>query len=413
MVCEILSVGTELLMGQVANTDAQYISQRLSALGISVYRHTVVGDNVGRLDEALATALSRSDFVITTGGLGPTEDDLTKETVAAHFGLKLIQDEASLIHIRDFAERAGKVMTDNNLKQALIPEGSIIMPNLNGTAPGCIIEKDDKTVAVLPGPPSELKVMFENSLYPYLQKKSGQTLISRYLHIFAGESIVETQLMDLFHLGTPTLALYCSTAETTARLSVMCGMDEDPSPVLDPVENEIRRRMGDALYGEGLTENLPHVVLSLLKERHRKVSFAESCTGGMLASALVDQPGASDVFDESYITYSDEAKQRLLGVNPATLARYGAVSRACAQEMAQGARARSNADYALSVTGIAGPDGGTPEKPVGLVYIGFADKNGAFANEFLFKGDRTDVRTASIKNALNLLRLALLNDNDH
>jgi molybdenum cofactor synthesis domain-containing protein len=204
MVCEILSVGTELLMGQVANTDAQYISQRLSALGISVYRHTVVGDNVGRLDEALATALSRSDFVITTGGLGPTEDDLTKETVAAHFGLKLIQDEASLIHIRDFAERAGKVMTDNNLKQALIPEGSIIMPNLNGTAPGCIIEKDDKTVAVLPGPPSELKVMFENSLYPYLQKKSGQTLISRYLHIFAGESIVETQLMDLFHsLKTP------------------------------------------------------------------------------------------------------------------------------------------------------------------------------------------------------------------
>lgn len=410
VVCEILSVGTELLMGQVANTDAQYISQRLSALGISVYRHTVVGDNVGRLDEALATALSRSDFVITTGGLGPTEDDLTKETVAAHFGLALIQDEASLIHIRDFAERAGKVMTDNNLKQALIPEGSIIMPNLNGTAPGCIIEKDNKTVAVLPGPPSELKVMFENSLYPYLQKKSGQTLISRYLHIFAGESIVETQLMDLFHLGTPTLALYCSTSETTARLSVMCGMDEDPSPVLDPVEDEIRRRMGDALYGEGLKENLPHVVLNMLRERHRKVSFAESCTGGMLASALVDQPGASDVFDESYITYSNEAKQRLLGVNPATLARYGAVSRACAQEMAQGARVRSNSDYALSVTGIAGPDGGTPEKPVGLVYIGFADKNGASANEFLFKGDRTDIRTASIKNALNLLRMALLND---
>ena len=410
MICEILSVGTELLMGQVANTDAQYISQRLSALGITVYRHTVVGDNVGRLDEALATALSRSDFVITTGGLGPTEDDLTKETVAAHFGLELIQDEASLAHIGEYLKRNGKEITPNSLKQALIPKGAVIMPNEKGTAPGCIIEQGEKTVAVLPGPPRELRAMFENSLFPYLQKRSGQTLTSRYLHIFAGEARVEAELLDLFHLGTPTLALYCYTAETVARLSVMCPVGEDPSPILDSVENEIRRRMGNALYAEGLTETMQGVVLKMLKARGKKVSFAESCTGGMLASSLVDLPGASEVFDESYITYSNEAKMRLLGVNETTLLLHGAVSLECAREMALGALQKSHADYALSITGIAGPDGGTPEKPVGRVYIGFADREGAYAHEFNFIGDRTEVRTASIKNAMNLLRLTMLNE---
>ncbi len=409
MVCEILSVGTELLMGQVANTDAQYISQRLSALGITVYRHTVVGDNVGRLDEALSTALSRSDFVITTGGLGPTEDDLTKETVAAHFKREMHMDEASLAHIKDCMERAGKVMTDNNIKQALIPEGAIIMPNDNGTAPGCIIEEDIKTVAVLPGPPSEMKDMFEKQLFPYLKARSGQTLASRYLHIFGvGESMVETKLMDLFHLGTPTLALYCSTAETTARLSVMCPLGVDPAPILDPVEEEIRKRLGSALYAEGMEETMPKVVYRMLKERGLKVSFAESCTGGMLASSLVDQPGASDVFDESYITYSYEAKMRLLGVSAETLRTEGAVCEECAKQMAAGARNRSKSDYALAITGIAGPDGGTATKPVGLVYIGIADSNGARAQEFRFRGDRTDIRTSAIKHALNMLRMTML-----
>lgn len=412
MICEILSVGTELLMGQVANTDAQYISQRLSALGISVYRHTVVGDNVGRLDEALATALSRSDFVITTGGLGPTEDDLTKETVAAHFGLPLVEDEESLLHIRAFMQKTGKPITPNNLKQALIPQGAIIMPNTKGTAPGCIIENGQKTVAILPGPPHELRAMFENALFPYIQKKSGYTLASRYLHIFAGESIVETELIDLFHLGSPTLALYCTTSETTARLSVMCPIGEDPAPILDPVENEIRRRMGTALYAEGLTESMAHVVLRMLRQRRRKVSFAESCTGGMLASSLIDLPGASEVLDESYITYSNEAKHRLLGVSEETLNTRGAVSLECAREMALGTLNKSHADYALSITGIAGPDGGTKDLPVGRVYIGFADHNSAFAHEFNFIGDRTEVRTAAIKNALNILRLRMLNSDE-
>jgi len=413
MICEILSVGTELLMGQVANTDAQYISRRLSAVGISVYRHTVVGDNPGRLKEALSEALSRSDMVITTGGIGPTEDDLTKETVAEYFSLPLYEDQKSLDHIKSFFEGRNKVLTENNLKQALQPESSIIMPNKTGTAPGCIIEKDGKTVAILPGPPTEMKDMFEDHLFPYLQKKSGQVLVSRYLHVFGiGESMLETLLMDLFHLGTPTLALYCSVSENTARLSVMCRQGEDPAPILDPVENEIRRRLGNAVYAEGLQETMPKVVLRMLKERNLTVSFAESCTGGMLASSLVDLSGASAVFGEGYVTYANEAKMRLLGVSEETLRSKGAVSGECAREMALGALRSSGSDYALSVTGIAGPDGGTKEKPVGLVYIGIADKSGAHAHEFRFGGSRTDIRTASVKHALNLLRLAMINKDE-
>ena len=413
MICEILSIGTELLMGQVANTDAQYISRRLSALGISVYHHTVVGDNVLRVKDALSTALSRSDIVITTGGLGPTEDDLTKETVAEYLSLSLVMHEESLLRIKKRIEGYGSVMTENNIKQAYIPETAIVMPNDCGTAPGCIIEKESKTVAILPGPPREMQDMFEKQLFPYLEKKSGETLVSRYLHIFGvGESLIETKLKDLFHLGTPTLALYCSTSETTARLSVMVKNEKDADAILDPVENEIRKRMGNALYAEGINETMPTTVLRMLKERNKRVSFAESCTGGMLASSLVDISGASDVFDMSFVTYSNEAKSRILGVDPGLLRAFGAVSPECARAMAIGAREKSNADYALSITGIAGPDGGTPEKPVGLVYIGIADKEGGYAHKFLFKGSRDQVRLSSVKHALNLLRLTLLNADD-
>ena len=408
MICEILSVGTELLMGQVANTDAQYISRRLSALGISVYRHTVVGDNVGRLTEAVSTALSRSDLVITTGGLGPTEDDLTKETVATLLRLPLLEDADSLKNIRDRLGRLGKPLTPNNLKQALIPEGATVMPNSRGTAPGCVIERDGKTVAILPGPPHEMRAMFESSLFPYLQKKSGHTLVSRYLHIFGGESQVETELLDLFHLGTPTLALYCGTSEVTARLSVMLPLGEDPAPILDPVEAEIRRRLGNAVYGEGMDESIARVVLRMLKARGETVSFAESCTGGLLAGALVDLPGASEVFHEGYVTYSNESKRRVLGVSADTLNERGAVSAECAREMARGARRISGADYALSVTGIAGPDGGTIEKPVGLVYVGLSDKSGETVRAFRFLGERGEIRAASVKHALNLLRLRVM-----
>ena len=410
MIAEILSVGTELLMGQIANTDAQFISRQLSHLGINIYHQTTVGDNPARVKEALALALSRADVVITTGGLGPTEDDLTKEMVAEYFGLKMVRDPKSYDHLVEMLTAHGRKMTENNLKQADFPEGAIIMENLRGTAPGCIVEQGGKAVAVLPGPPFELTDMFERQLKPYLAKKSGVHLTSRFLRIFGvGESNVETILKDLFHGTNPTLALYCGAGEVQARLTAMTEDGNDAHLLLDPLEAEIRRRLGDSVYAEGLHTSMAETVYRLLKQRGARVSFAESCTGGMLTAKIVDLPGASDVLDESHVTYANAAKQRILGVQPATLERFGAVSPECAREMAEGARRISGADYGVSVTGIAGPDGGTAEKPVGLVYIGVSDENGTIAREFRFRGNREWVRTLACGNALNLLRLRMLN----
>lgn len=410
MIAEILSVGTELLMGQIANTDAQFISRQLSHLGINIYHQTTVGDNPARVKEALALALSRADVVITTGGLGPTEDDLTKEMVAEYFGLKMVRDPKSYDHLVEMLTAHGRKMTENNLKQADFPEGAIIMENLRGTAPGCIVEQGGKAVAVLPGPPFELTDMFERQLKPYLAKKSGVHLTSRFLRIFGvGESNVETILKDLFHGTNPTLALYCGAGEVQARLTAMTEDGNDAHLLLDPLEAEIRRRLGDSVYAEGLHTSMAETVYRLLKQRGARVSFAESCTGGMLTAKIVDLPGASDVLDESHVTYANAAKQRILGVQPGTLERFGAVSPECAREMAEGARRISGADYGVSVTGIAGPDGGTAEKPVGLVYIGVSDENGTIAREFRFRGNREWVRTLACGNALNLLRLRMLN----
>lgn len=409
MICEILSIGTELLMGQIANTDAQYLSRQLSLLGITVYRQMTVGDNPDRVKEALSAALKRSDIVITTGGLGPTEDDLTKEMVAEVFGLEMALHEPSRKAIKARMKSINHPITENNYKQAYFPAGAIVMPNERGTAPGCIVEQDGKIVAVLPGPPRELIDMFEKQLWPYLQDRSGCLITSRFLRIFGvGESLVEETLKDLFHLGSPTLALYCGAGEVQARLSVMHTTCEDPSPILNPVDEEIRKRLKDAVYAEGLDNTLEKTVLSNLKARGATLSLAESCTGGMLTSKLVDNPGASDALIEAHVTYSNESKIRVLGVREETLKEYGAVSAQCAKEMAEGAKRISASDYAISVTGIAGPDGGSDEKPVGTVFVGIASPDGANAIRLNLRGDRNWIRTLSCQNALNALRLLLL-----
>lgn len=411
MICEILSVGTELLMGQIANTDAQYISKRLSEFGVNVYRHTTVGDNPDRVKQALNEALERSDLVITTGGLGPTEDDLTKEMVGEYFGLEMELHKPSYDALIDRMTRIhpDRPVTSNNLKQAYFPKGARVMPNLCGTAPGCIVTSGEKRVAVLPGPPREMRDMFDRQLAPYLAELTGITIHSRFIRVFGvGESNVETILLDLFHLGQPTLALYCGAGEVQARITAACEKGENPAPLLDPVEREIKRRLGDAVYGQGPDASLESVAVEELQKLHKTVCFAESCTGGMLASKLISCPGASNVLNESYVTYSNESKQRILGVSGDTLANFGAVSGECAREMAEGARRKSCADYGVSVTGIAGPDGGTEEKPVGTVFIGISDKNGTEAAKFQFLGDRSWVRTLSCANALNLIRLKLL-----
>ena len=408
MIAEILSVGTELLMGQIANTDAQFISRRLGELGVTIYRHSTVGDNPARVREALQEALSRSDMVITTGGLGPTEDDLTKEMVAEYFGLEMELHQPSLDALKAFMERFGKKMTPNNLKQAYFPRGCTVMPNACGTAPGCIVEQGGKTVAVLPGPPMELMDMFDRQLAPYLQARSGQVIRSRFLKIFGlGESNVETLLSDLFHSGNPTLALYCGPGEVTARITARAAAPEKAEAMMQPVYEEILRRVGEAYYGEGVNRTPADAVLELLKKRGETVTFAESCTGGLLCGAFVDCAGASDCLKESFVTYANEAKEQMLGVKSETLARCGAVSSECAREMALGAARAAGADWAVSVTGIAGPGGGTAEKPVGTVWIGVAHGGAAQAREYHFRGQRQWIRKLSVVNALNQLRLAM------
>ena len=408
MIAEILSIGTELLMGQIANTDAQYISRRLAELGVNLYRHTTVGDNPARVKEALGEAIARTDIVITTGGLGPTEDDLTKEMVAEFFGLPMEMHAPSLEALTERMNRLGREITPNNYKQAMMPRGAIVMPNLRGTAPGAIVESGQKAVAILPGPPHEMQDMFERQLAPYLHARTGVRIDSRFLHVCGiGESSLETLLLDLFHSENPTLALYCGAGEVQARLSARVGANEDSAPLLDPLEKEIRRRAGRAVYGEGRNLTLAAAVVNALRAAGKTVACAESLTGGMLASRLVDVPGASSVLGEAYVTYSNEAKMRLLGVSKDTLRQFGAVSAQCAREMAEGARRASGADFALSTTGIAGPDGGTPEKPVGLVYVGVASANGCEAQELHLRGERDWIRELTCVNALNALRLAL------
>lgn len=409
MICEILSVGTELLMGQIANTDAQYLSRRLAELGITLYRQTTVGDNPARVKEALNAALSRADLVITTGGLGPTEDDLTKEMVAEYFGLEMALDRPSLEAMQSRLCRMGRKITPNNEKQAYFPVGSIVMPNRRGTAPGCIVEEGGKAVAVLPGPPRELTDMFELQLEPYLRAHRERNMASRFLRVFGvGESNVETILLDLFHSENPTLALYCGAGEVQARITATCPLGEDPLPLIAPVEAEIRRRLGDAVYAEGREATLEGEVLRLLLQKGQTLALAESCTGGQLASMLVDCPGASGALVEGHVTYANEAKTRVLGVDPAVIERCGAVSEECALQMARGARRVSGADYALAVTGIAGPEGGTAEKPVGTVYIALSCAQGEQAQKFQFVGDRAWIRLLSCQNALNMLRLRLI-----
>ena len=374
-----------------------------------MHRQTTVGDNPGRVKEALREALSRADLVITTGGLGPTEDDLTKEMVAEYFGLPMEPHPESLERIASFFAALGRPMQQNNRKQALMPRGARVMPNRKGTAPGCIVEQGGKIVAVLPGPPFELIDMYEQQLEPYLLSLSDKVISSRFLHIVGvGESEVENRLIDLFHSDSPTLALYCNPGEVTARLTVMCRRDEDPAPLLDPIDREIRRRMGSSVYAEGMDVSLPKEIVRRLTARGETLAIAESLTGGMMASQIVDVPGASRVFLEGFVAYNPAAKRRALGVPQALLEAEGPVSESCARAMAEGALRLSGATWALAATGVAGPDGGTEKTPMGTVFLALAGANTQTRVKRLqLRSDRTRVRSMSCLHALNLLRLRL------
>ena len=408
LTAEIFCIGTEVLIGDIVNTNAAYIARRLSESGINVYYHSVCGDNNGRMKECLDLALSRSDLVITTGGLGPTYDDITKEMVAEKFGLPLILNEEILERLTGYFEKSGRVMTGNNKKQAYIPEGAHVFSNLFGTADGIAVTKDNKTVIMLPGPPREMKPMLDNQVIPYLAANTDHILVSSNVSIFGmGESSVENALADLMKTSTnPTVAPYCGNGEVRLRVTASGKDEKEARALIAPVVDKIKEVIGSFVYGVDVP-SIESVVVEKLKERHMTVAFAESCTGGLISKRITDVPGASEVFGFGFCTYANEAKMKILGVKEETLAAHGAVSEETASEMAQGALKVSGADIAVAVTGIAGPGGGTPEKPVGLVYMGVATKDGVTVKKLLLaqhKGhDRDFVRTLTANNAFKAI----------
>lgn len=409
MKAEIIAIGTEILLGDIVNSNAQYLGQEMASLGIDMHYQQVVGDNEKRIIHAFDEAYSRSDIVITTGGLGPTEDDLTKEVAAKYFNKKLIPHENSIKRIKEYFEFRQKRMPENNLKQGLIPEGCIVIKNNNGTAPGVIIEENNKTMIILPGPPKEMKPMFEEVVRPYLQKKSDSVLVSKMIKILGvGESTIAEELKDLMESQiNPTIAPYAKEVGVIVRVTAKARTEEEAVKLIIPIEEEIKKRLGDNVYAiEDI--DLEEVVAKLLIEKKLTISTAESCTGGMIASTLINYPGISEVLLEGAVTYSNEAKHKRLGVKNETLDKYGAVSEETAMEMAIGIAKTAGTDVSIVTTGIAGPGGGTKEKPVGLVYVGIYVKGKVEVQKCMFNGNRSRVRLQATITGLDMLRRNLI-----
>ncbi len=435
MTVELISVGTELLLGNIVNTNANYLSRKCAELGFSLYYQITVGDNEERFCRVLREAKERSDIIILTGGLGPTQDDMTKEGVAKVLGRELLMDERSKERIAEYFQfrqsggtirqstgtvRPGDgnrnqgsvpaVITENNWKQALKIDGCLVIDNNNGTAPGYIVEDGGKTVILLPGPPSEMMPMFEEAIFPYLKKKQNKSFVSSMVKICGvGESKAETELLDLINGQTnPTIAPYAKDSEVHFRITAAADNQVQGEQMIAPLVEELYRRFGTNIYTTREEETLEEVVVSLLKEKNVTLSTAESCTGGLLTGRLVNVPGVSEVLMEGFITYSNDAKQKYLGVKQETLVSFGAVSAQTAGEMAAGAARAASAQAALAVTGIAGPEGGTAEKPVGLVYIACYLKGKVTVKELRLRGNRSRIREQSVIQALDLLRRCLL-----
>lgn len=367
----ILTVGTEILFGQIVNTNAAFLSQELNNLGFDVMYHYSVGDNPERLEELIHLAFRDCDMIITTGGLGPTQDDLTKEVITKAMGDELVVNEEALKALRDRYERVNRPMTENNLKQANLPSSAEILPNDQGTAPGFWLEKNGKIIASLPGPPREMTNMFNKQVRPRLKRLQDSVIYYRILRSFGlGESKMETVLLPLIDGQTdPTIATYAKEGECSLRIASKRATSDEAEAAVDWMTKEVLDIIGDYVYSLD-NEELIDVVGKLLKDKNISVSCAESCTGGLFAGALTSIDGISQVFERGIVTYSNRAKMEELGVSASTLEKFGAVSRETAAEMAEGLKAKTGSDLCISVTGIAGPDGGSEEKPVGLVYIG-------------------------------------------
>lgn len=405
MNAELIAVGTEILLGDIVNTDAQLISQGLSELGINVFYQTVVGDNPARLRHVVETARDRADIIITTGGLGPTLDDLTKETLAAVFGKKLALHQPSLDRIKDFFQTIGREMTPNNEKQAWLPEGCTVFVNEWGTAPGCAFEAYGKHVLMLPGPPRECNPMWKECAMPYLYQLAGGCIVSRNIRVFGlGESNMETILHDMMaESKNPTIAPYAKTSECFARVTAKADTPEECETLLEPVVEKICGLLGEDVYGVDV-DSLEQVVGDGLRQRGLTLAVAESCTGGLLSKRITDIPGCSDYYLGGVCSYANSVKMNVLGVKKETLDTVGAVSPEVAEQMAEGVARALGADVGVGTTGIAGPGGGTDDKPVGLVYISVWYKGQHFTRKMQSMNGRDRIRMQAASTALDLIR---------
>ena len=414
---ELVSVGTELLLGDIVNTNTAYLSKELAALGFGVFRQTTVGDNRERLLKTLESAFLENDTVIITGGLGPTDDDITKECAAEYFGREFYFHEYSWVKILERLTRPGRnIITENNKKQAMIPEGAIVLENYCGTAPGIIIEENNKRIILLPGPPREMRDMFEKSVKPYLEKFSSKQFISKYVRFYGiGESLLETKIKDIMDNQTnPTLALYAKTGEVLLRITVSGNDRAECEDLIRKQLDEIEKRVGEYIYLVGDEDisstqtEMNTVVANLLIENKFTISIAESLTGGKISSMLVEKSGISEALLEGVVCYSNKSKIDTLGVREETLEKFGAVSEEVAKEMVLGVAKRLGADFAVATTGIAGPNSDGSGKPVGLVYIGIYAQGDISVRECLFTGDRELIRYRTSVEALEEVRRNIL-----
>ena len=408
---ELIAVGTELLLGQLVDTNSSYVAQRMADAGIDVYGMHAVGDNQRRIEGALAVALERADGVVTTGGLGPTVDDMTKEAVAELFGLEMVLHEPSLEFMKQIFATFGREMRENNVKQAMMPRGSHVLTNPHGTAPGFVaFRSDGKFVACMPGVPREMKPMLENELIPFLRARLHveDTIVTRVIHtVGLGESEIDHRIDDLFRtLENPKIAVLAHEARCDVKVMAKAATAPEAEALIWPVADDIERRLAGHIFGYD-AQTLEGVIHALLQAQKRTIGVAESCTGGRIAAALTAVPGSSQRFKGGIVAYDNAVKVEQLDVSEATLAAHGAVSEAAAREMARGARSRLGVDIAVATTGIAGPDGGTPEKPVGLVWFAYDDGREAIARPFNFPGTRTTIQGRATTYALGLVWKAL------
>lgn len=407
MKIELLAVGSEILLGDILNTNSQYLSKKMAELGFNLFFQTVVGDNEERILKSLDIAFKRCDMVIATGGLGPTDDDITKETCAKYFDKKLLQDDISLEKIKNNFIQRKITMPDNNKKQANYIEGSKILDNNFGSAIGCYFEENNKYLLILPGPPSEMIPMFENEALAYLKKLQEETFFSNYINVFGiGESSINEIIKDLLSLSNPTLAPYAKDASVRLRITARAKNENLAQVKINRIKEEIYQKLGDYIYSEG-EKTLEETVQEKLEKNKYTISTAESCTGGLLASKLINLPGISKVFIEGIVAYSNSAKVRTLGIPEDVILKYGAVSKETALYMAKNVALINNSDVGISTTGIAGPGKDNTDKPVGLVYIGLYIRGKEYFQEINLFGSRNKIRQMTTLYALDYLRKTL------